>query len=280
MVMIRTALITGAANRLGRAMALDLAAAGWDIALHFHSSATAAAATAGEVEGLGRRVALLQADLSDESAVVPLVGLAAAALSPPLLLVNNAARFERDEALTSTRHDWDQHLAVNLRAPFVLAQAFARQLHWAQNPAAEGLIVNLLDQRVWNLTPHFTSYTVSKYALWGLTQSLALALAPRIRVNGIGPGLTLPSPQQSLEQMQARQAQFPLERGGSVGEVLAALRYLLAARSVTGQMIAVDGGQHLAWQGFSAPATAPKSMPDQTRVSFYEAGNAAKNSRD
>ena len=274
--MNRTALITGAANRLGRAMALDLAAAGWDIALHYHRSGAAAATTAGEVEGLGRRVVLLQADLQEELQVVPLVARAAVALSPPLLLINNAARFERDEALTSTRHDWDQHLAINLRAPFVLAQEFARQDHWAQNPAAEGLIVNLLDQRVWNLTPHFTSYTVSKYALWGLTQSLALALAPAIRVNGIGPGLTLPSPQQSLEQMQARQAQFPLARGGSVAEVLAALRYLLTARSVTGQMIAVDGGQHLAWQSFSAPASPPKTMPDQTRVPFYEGGEGRK----
>ncbi|MDI9408228.1 MAG: SDR family oxidoreductase [Candidatus Pacebacteria bacterium] len=252
--MTKTALITGAAQRLGRAMALDLAAAGWDIALHYHQSGAAAEATAQAISAMGRQVVLLPADLEQEDQVARLVAQAGEYLSPPRLLVNNAARFERDDLVTATRADWDEHLAINLRAPFVLTQEFAKQAIWreagksGEEGLKTGLVVNMLDQRVWNLTPHFVTYTVSKYALWGLTQSLALALAPRIRVNGIGPGLTLPSPRQTTEQMTQKQANFPLQRGGSESEVVAALRYLLAAQSVTGQMIALDGGQHLAWQ--------------------------------
>ena len=155
-------------------------------------------------------------------------------------------RFASDEARTTscaTRESWDRHLAINLRAPFVLSQNLARAL-----PAeAEGLIVNLLDERVWNLTPHFTSYTVSKSALWTLTQTLALAFAPRIRVCGIGPGPTLPSPRQSQAQFDRQTGSVPLRRGTGLDEFGAAIRFLLAARAFTGQMIALDGGQHLTW---------------------------------
>jgi NAD(P)-dependent dehydrogenase (short-subunit alcohol dehydrogenase family) len=151
--------------------------------------------------------------------------------------------FERDEALSATRESWDRHLATNLRAPFALSQEFARAL-----PAgAEGLIVNLLDERVWNLTPHFVSYTLSKAGLWTLTQTLALAFAPRIRVCGIGPGPTLPSPRQSPAQFARQAASVPLGRGAGLDEFAAAIRFLLAARSFTGQMLALDGGQHLNW---------------------------------
>jgi NAD(P)-dependent dehydrogenase (short-subunit alcohol dehydrogenase family) len=157
--------------------------------------------------------------------------------------VNNAARFERDEIADLTRKSWDSHLEPNLRAPLVLAQGFAEALA----PDRCGVIVNLLDERVWNLTPHFISYTVSKSALWTLTRTLALALAPRIRVNGIGPGPTLPSDRQSAEQFARQSASVPLGRGASPNEICQAVHFLLAAGSVTGQMIALDGGQHLGW---------------------------------
>jgi hypothetical protein len=157
--------------------------------------------------------------------------------------VNSASCFERDEVADMTRESWDRHLEPNLRAPLVLAQGFAEAL-----PVGRcGVIVNLLDERVWNLTPHFISYTVSKSALWTLTRTLALALAPRIRVNGIGPGPTLPSARQSAEQFARQCASVPLGRGTSPDEICQAIQFLLAAGSVTGQMIALDGGQHLGW---------------------------------
>jgi len=159
------------------------------------------------------------------------------------VLVNNASVFERDEWHDATRASWDRHLQPNLRAPFVLMQNFARCLP----PTAEGVIVNLLDQRVWSLTPYFVSYTLSKAGLWTLTQTMALALAPRIRVNGIGPGPTLPSPRQSPEQFVRQRAQMPLGRGTSPPEIVAAMRFILSAPALTGQMIALDGGQHLGW---------------------------------
>ncbi len=237
------AMVTGGARRLGRAIALALAEAGFDIALHFRSSRGEAEATAGDVAALGRRVHLLQADLSDEAQVESLVPRALAALGPLGLLVNNASHFVRDEWHDAGRDGWDAHLEPNLRAPFVLSQAFAHVL-----PAdAEGMILNLADQRVWSLTPHFVSYTVSKAGLWALTQSLALALAPRIRVNAIGPGPTLPSDRQTPEQFARQCASVPLGRGTSPGEVARAALALLSLPSVTGQMLALDGGQHLQW---------------------------------
>ncbi len=160
------------------------------------------------------------------------------------MLVNNASVFERDEWHDATRAGWDAHLEPNLRAPFVLAQEFARALP----AAAEGVVVNMLDQRVWSITPHFVSYTVAKAGLWALTQSLALALAPRgIRVVGIGPGPALPSSRQTPEQFARQCAATPLGRGTSPEEVGRAVLALLALPSVTGQMLALDGGQHLNW---------------------------------
>uniref|UniRef100_UPI001EFF83FB SDR family oxidoreductase n=1 Tax=Falsiroseomonas oryziterrae TaxID=2911368 RepID=UPI001EFF83FB len=197
-----------------------------------------------------RRAVALRADLAREAEVARLVPAAQAALGPLGVLVNNASTFERDEWHDATRESWDQHLEPNLRAPFVLAQAMAKALP----AAAEGVVVNLLDQRVWSLTPHFVSYTVSKAGLWALTQSLALALAPRIRVNGIGPGPALPSPRQSQEQFDRQCASVPLRRGTSPDEVAAALLAILALPSMTGQMIALDGGQHLQWAPSRDPA--------------------------
>lgn len=240
----KVALVTGGAKRLGRAISLALADHGWDIALHYHRSGDAAEQTAGDIRQRGRRVALIQADLGHESEVETLFPRAGAALGPVSCLVNNASVFEMDKVDTATRDSWDRHIETNLRAPLVLSQAFARQLP----PDAEGNIINMLDQRVWKLTPYFLSYTVSKMGLWTLTRTLALGLAPRIRVNAIGPGPTLPSPRQSAEHFQAQSAAMPLGHGATADEIAAAALYILSARSMTGQMIALDGGEHLGWQ--------------------------------
>lgn len=237
------ALVTGGGKRLGRAIALALAEAGYAVAVHYNGSADEAAATASDVAALGVRSVTLQADLSDEAAVRRLLPAATEALGPIGVLVNNASIFERDEWHDASRESWDRHIEPNLRAPFVLMQDFAHAL-----PAdAEGLVVNMLDERVWSLTPHFVSYTVSKMALWGLTQSMALALAPRIRVNGIGPGPALPNSRQTQAQFNRQARSVPLQRGPEIGEIGRAVRAMLELRSMTGQMIALDGGQHLQW---------------------------------
>jgi len=239
----RVALVTGGAQRLGRAIALALAEAGFAVAIHFNASGEAAERTAADIRALGVRAAVLRADLADEAAVARLLPDAAAALGPVGVLVNNASTFERDEWDDATRESWEAHLQPNLRAPFVLMQHVARDL-----PAeAHGAIINLLDQRVWSLTPHFVSYTVSKAGLWALTQSMALALAPRIRVNAIGPGPALPSPRQTEAQFARQCASVPLRAGTSPAEIGQAALALLALRSMTGQMLALDGGQHLQW---------------------------------
>lgn len=238
------ALVTGAAKRLGRAIALALADNGWDIVLHYHQSKLAAEKTAAEIRERGRRTLLVQADLGNENEVEKIIPHINAEFGPLRCLVNNASVFEMDKIDTITRDSWDRHIETNLRAPLVLSQAFARQL-----PAnGEGNIVNLLDQRVWKLTPYFLSYTVAKMGLWTLTRTLALGLAPRIRVNAIGPGPTLPSPRQSEEQFMAQSAAMPLGHGATSEEIAAGVIYILSARSMTGQMIALDGGEHLGWQ--------------------------------
>lgn len=249
----RVALVTGGARRLGRAMALALAEAGFDIALHYGGSAEAAEATAAEIRALGRRAVPLPAALEREAEVAALLPAAQAALGPVGVLVNNAAAFERDEWHDATRASWDRHIEPNLRAPLVLAQAFAAALP----EKAEGLVLNMLDQRVWSLTPHFLSYSVSKAGLWALTQSLALALAPRIRVNGIGPGPALPSPRQPPEHFAAQCASTPLGHGTSPEEVARAALAILSLPSMTGQMIALDGGQHLQWSPQRGERVAP-----------------------
>lgn len=243
----RAALVTGAAKRLGRAMALALAGQGFDIAVHYAGSAEAAESTAAEIRALGRRASVLRADLAVEAEAAGLVGAAVAALGPLGVLVNNASTFERDEWHDATRASWDLHMEPNLRAPFVLTQAFAAALP----DGAEGVVVSMIDQRVWSLTPHFMSYTISKAGLWAMTQTMALALAPRIRVNAIGPGPALPSPRQSQAQFDRQAASTPLGRGTSPEEIAGALLAILAMPAMTGQMIALDGGQHLQW---GAPA--------------------------
>ncbi|MDB5360241.1 MAG: 3-oxoacyl-[acyl-carrier-protein] reductase [Rhodospirillales bacterium] len=248
----RAALVTGAGKRIGRAIALDLARRGLAVAVHYNGSAEAAEAVVGEIRAQGGTGVALQADLADEAAVERLIPAATKALGPLGVLINNASSFEYDSVASATRAGWDRHMEANLRAPFVLIQHFAKQLP----EAAEGAVVNLLDQRVWNLTPHFVTYTVSKAALWTLTQTLALALAPRIRVNGIGPGPTLPSTHQTEAQFAQQCAAMPLGHGTSPDEIVAGVWFLLQARAMTGQMLALDGGQHLGWaqpkQSFSA----------------------------
>jgi NAD(P)-dependent dehydrogenase (short-subunit alcohol dehydrogenase family) len=241
--MPKNALVTGSSRRIGRAIALDLAHHGWSVAVHYHMSQEDAEAVAAEIVDTGGKAVTLAADLRDEAQVGTLISDAADALGPIGCLVNNASRFERDEADTVTRESWDGHLDVNLRAPFVLIQKMAETLPHD----AEGVVVNMLDERVWNLTPHFTSYTVSKAALWTLTQTLALALAPKIRVNAIGPGPTLASPRQTPAQFQEQYESMPLRRAVDPQEICDAVRFIIDAGSMTGQMLALDSGQHLAW---------------------------------
>lgn len=246
---IKTALVTGAAQRIGRAIALDLAEAGWNLAVHYHHSAPAAAEVVAEAEAFGVSALALAADLSDEAQVATLVAQAGQALGPVTALVNNASMFEYDTVKSATRADWDRHMEINLRAPFVLSQAFAGQLPKGQ----AGNIVNIIDQRVWRLTPEFMTYTLSKAGLWTLTQTLAMALAPHIRVNAIGPGPVLPSKRQTPASFAGQVAGLPLGHEASLAEICAAVRFILATPSLTGQMMALDGGQHLAWRRDSGP---------------------------
>jgi NAD(P)-dependent dehydrogenase (short-subunit alcohol dehydrogenase family) len=248
------ALITGAGRRLGRAMALYLAGRGHDIAVHYASSQGEADSLVDEITAMGRKAVALQADLLDEAATEALVPRAAAALGGPLtVLVNNASIFEYDSIASATRSSWDRHIGSNLRAPFLLTQAFAAQalpaaIDEAGEPVASSLIINMVDQRVRKLTPEFMTYTLAKMGLWALTQTTAQALAPAIRVNAIGPGPTMQGARQSPQHFADQRASTILQRGANPADITAALGYFLDARSVTGQLLCVDGGQHLAWR--------------------------------
>jgi len=238
----RAALVTGGGKRIGRAICLALAGAGHDVAIHYRSDPEEAEAVAESVRALGRRAVILKADLTDEDQVRGLIPAAVAELGPLSVLVNNASVFENDAVGGLSRETWDKHLDTNLRAPVVLAEAFADQ-------APDGsVIVNLLDQRVLKPDPRFFSYALSRNGLWWATRTLAQALAPRIRVNGVGPGPTLPSIHQSEADFAAEAAGTLLQKPGSSEAVAAAVVWLVQADMVTGQMIAVDGGQHLAWR--------------------------------
>jgi len=241
---VKTVLVTGAAKRLGRALALDLARHGWQIALHYNSSEKEARATAADAATAGVKVALLKADLSRESETAALVERAVAELGPLSALVNSASLFENDDWYSVSRESWDKHIETNLRAPFVLSQAFARQVP----RDGAGAIVNIIDQRVLKPTPQFMSYSLSKAGLHWLTVTLAQALAPRVRVNAVGPGPTIVNARQSQADFARQREATVLGRGAEPQDVCDAVRYLLEASAVTGQMIAVDGGQHLIWQ--------------------------------
>ncbi|MER9946666.1 SDR family oxidoreductase [Mesorhizobium sp. M0047] len=239
-----TALVTGGAKRIGKAIIEDLAAHGFAVAIHCNRSRTEADALAAGINARGGRAVVIAADLTDMDAVGDLVGQAQAALGPISLLVNNASLFVDDSVLDFDWRAWDRHFAVHVKAPALLAQNFARALPEGQ----EGLIVNIIDQRVWRPTPRYFSYALSKSTLWAATQMMAQALGPRIRVNAIGPGPTLKNTRQDDGDFAAQVDGLILKRGPELPEFGATIRYLWAARSVTGQMIALDGGQHLAWQ--------------------------------
>jgi NAD(P)-dependent dehydrogenase (short-subunit alcohol dehydrogenase family) len=237
-------LITGAGRRIGRALALDFAARGWKIGLHCRSSRRETERLAADIQGQGGAAAILAADLTASRDVEGLIPSCAAALGPPSCLINNAAMFVYDEVATLDAGVWDAQLAVNLRAPALLAKAFAAHLP----DGVEGNIVNMIDQRVWKPTPHYFSYAISKAGLWSMTRTLAQALAPRIRVNAIGPGPALPNARQTEAEFRAQCEATLLRRGTTPEEIAAAVRFILDAPAMTGQMIALDGGQHLAWQ--------------------------------
>lgn len=248
------ALVTGAGRRLGAAMARELGRMGWDVALHHHASREGAAEAAAEIRAAGGRAALVAADLLDLDQVQALVPHAAEALGRPLtLLINNASIFEPDAIGSVTGESWERHLGSNLKAPLFLTQAFAAQAPAAAQdaggwPRASALVVNMIDQRVWKPTPAFTTYSLAKHGLWALTRTAAQALAPAIRVNAIGPGPTLQGDRQTQAHFDAQRRGTILGRGASPADICAALRYLIEADAVTGQMIAVDSGQHLGWR--------------------------------
>ncbi|TSE05071.1 SDR family oxidoreductase [Mesorhizobium intechi] len=241
---IAAALVTGGAKRIGKAIVEDLADHGFAVAIHSNRSHDEADALAAGINQSGGRATVVGADLTDMSAVSGLVGQAEAALGPISLLVNNASLFVDDSAEDFDWQAWDRHFAIHVKTPALLARNFARALPEGR----EGLIVNIIDQRVWRPTPRYFSYALSKSALWTQTQMLAQALGPRIRVNAIGPGPTLKNARQDDTDFDAQLAGLILKRGPELPEFGATIRYLWDARSVTGQMIALDGGQHLAWQ--------------------------------
>lgn len=246
-----TAIITGAARRIGRAVAVDLAAHGWRVAIHCHRSLRDAEAVATGILSRGGKAAVIEADLADHGEVSGLVERCAKALAPPTLLINNASEFRHDTLATLTAESWSAHLDVNLKAPVLLAQSFARVL-----PAGvAGNVINLIDQRVLSISPEFFSYSISKSALWTATRMLAQELAPRIRVNAIGPGPTLRSIHQTEEDFASERASTLLGLGPAPDEIAAAVRFIVASPAMTGQLIALDGGQHLVWPGYSPPSS-------------------------
>lgn len=238
----RAALVTGAGKRLGREIALALAAQGWDVAVHCRASRTEAEATAGDIRALGRRACVLCADLADEGATRSLVPDAVAALGQLDAVVNSASAFEYDNAASFSYALLEKHLRANTAPAIVLAQMLAEHL---QSRSGEGAVVNLLDQKLWNPNPDFLSYTLSKAALESATTLLALALAPAVRVVGVAPGLTLTSEWLQGEQFKQAHTLSPLGRSSTPQDVAATVAFALANRSITGTTLLVDGGQHL-----------------------------------
>jgi NAD(P)-dependent dehydrogenase (short-subunit alcohol dehydrogenase family) len=239
-----TALVTGGARRIGRALCLAAARSGYDVAIHVRDADADANDLSRDIKELGRNAAAIVTGDLGEPFVGRILGAATQALGPVTLLVNNASRFEVDSLEDLSVGGYDAHMATNLKAPVFLMQAFAKALP----KDAQGLIVNIVDQRVMRPNPLFYSYALSKAALWAATQTAAQALAPRIRVNAIGPGPTLASTHQSAADFAAEAAAVPLQKAASPDDIAAALTYLIDASSVTGQMLLVDGGQHLSWK--------------------------------
>lgn len=241
----KTILITGAAKRVGRAVALHLARQGWDVAVHCHASRAEAEMLAGEIRALGRRATVIGADLSDPTAVAGIIPAARAALGPITALINNAAMFEKDTLATLNAASWDAHQRVNFFAPLVLIKNFAAQFDAAPH-APTPCIINFLDGcRGWSMSPDFLSYSASKAGLAWATEFLAVSLAPAVRLNGIALGASLPGHQDGADTFDKIAASTPLQRTSNTGEICAAVTYLLGAESVTGQVVDLGGGLHL-----------------------------------
>lgn len=241
----RAALVTGAGHRIGRSIALDLGAAGYRVAVHYHGSAEAAEAVADEIKSNGGAAVTVGADLLNEEDVTSLICRASEALTTPIdILVNNASVFEKDDLQSFSIDSWRQHQDVNLLAPLLLMQSLANSLPEDQ----KGAVINIIDQRVWKLNPQYLSYTAAKAGLWTATKTAAQALAPTIRVNGIGPGPTLANTRQSQQDFADEATAVPLGHGPDLEEITRAVRFILETPSMTGQMVALDGGQHLAWR--------------------------------
>jgi NAD(P)-dependent dehydrogenase (short-subunit alcohol dehydrogenase family) len=241
---LKNVLVTGAAKRLGRAIALDLAGAGWNVAIHYNGSADDAEQVASDIRAKGVKAATIRANFAKEAEVETVVPAAAKAIGPLTALINSASLFENDDWRSATRQSWDDHMEANLRAPLVLSQMFGKQLP----EGAKGNIVNIIDQRVLKPTPQFLSYSLSKAGLYWLTTTLAQGMGPDIRVNAVGPGPTLKNPRQSDADFNRQRDATILQHGADPADICGAVRYLLSAEAVTGQMLAVDGGQHLIWQ--------------------------------
>lgn len=241
--------MTGGARRVGAVLCRGLAVDGWHVAVHFNGSGTDAETLVGEIRAAGGTAEALQCDLSDPGAVLRLIDRAADGAPPLGLLVNNAALFEDDRLGSLTAELIDMHHAVNVRAPALLSRAFAeivgRQAGEGISPRTDCCIVNLLDNKVFGPNPDYLSYSLTKFALHGMTQMLAMELAPDIRVAGIAPGVTLPSGPQTQEEFERSQKSLMLGRGSTPEQILAALRFILAAPAFTGQCITIDGGQVL-----------------------------------
>jgi NAD(P)-dependent dehydrogenase (short-subunit alcohol dehydrogenase family) len=238
----RTALVTGAAQRIGRTIALTLASQGWDIAVHYHRSRASAEALAEEIRAEGRRALTMAADLSVAEEAGRLVPRCAEDLGSPVCLINNASLFLEDSIASLGADNWQAHMDVNMRAPVLLAQSLAAHLP----SGARGNVINIVDQRVLKPAPGFFSYSASKAGLWWVTQTMAQALAPAIRVNAVAPGPVLRSIHQSEADFAAEQRATLLRHGPAPEEIAAAVRFILETPSLTGQMICVDAGQHLA----------------------------------
>ncbi len=238
---LNTALITGAARRIGRSIALDLASRGWRIAVHYRRSREEAEILAEEIRAAGGTAATICGHLAQTEEVFSLIPRCAELLGPPTCLINNASEFRLDTIATATSESWDMHLDINLKAPVLLAQSMLQNLP----KHIDGNVINIIDQRVWRLTPDFFSYTISKAGLWAATQMMAQALAPKIRVNAIGPGPVLKSIHQTEEEFEREKHSTLLERGPTLEEIASTVRFILDTPSITGQMIALDGGQHL-----------------------------------
>jgi NAD(P)-dependent dehydrogenase (short-subunit alcohol dehydrogenase family) len=239
-----TALITGSARRIGRAIALDLARSGWQVCVHYRRSGEEAKALAEEINRSGGVAVTVDGDLAVDADVERLIPRCSEIIGPPTCLVNNASEFQVDSVATVTPETWDTHLDINLKAPVFLAKSLFLNLP----DGVTGNVINIIDQRVWKLTPDFFSYTISKAGLWTATRTLAQALAPRVRVNAIGPGPVLRSIHQTDADFTREVDATLLGRGPTPDEIAAAVRFILAAPSLTGQMIALDGGQHLTWK--------------------------------